>query len=266
MKRQLGNLERQLFAYAQLRNLRELRTGDLTAPLQISSKQERELLSRLAKAGLIAQIRRGLYLVPPRLPLGGTWNPSEILALNSVIEDKQGKYQICGPNAFNRYGFIDQIPIQVYAYNNRISGQKSVGKVILNLIRVDESRLGDTEESTTKEGWIAVYSSRVRTLVDAVYDWSRFNSLPRAFNWIRSDLADERVSIEELIRVTLQYGNISTIRRIGALLDRESMSEDLLRKLERAIDPSKSLIAWDPSRSKRGEGDKRWGVVWNEVE
>jgi len=49
MARRLGNLERQLLAYAQLRNLREIRTGDLTGPLSISSKQERELLSRDGK-------------------------------------------------------------------------------------------------------------------------------------------------------------------------------------------------------------------------
>lgn len=266
MKRNLGNLERQLFAYAQLRNLRELRTGDLTGPLQISSKQERELLNRLAKAGLIAQVRRGLYLVPSRLPLGSIWNPDEILVLETMMEDKQGKYQICGPNAFNRYGFIDQVPIQVYAYNNRISGQRSVGRAVFNLIKVDDIRLGDTEESTTQEGLMAVYSSRVRTLVDGVYDWSRFNSLPRAFDWIRSELATGRVSVEELVRVTVRYGNISTIRRIGALLERETVNETLLRKLERALKPSTSLIPWIPVRSKRGAGDQRWGIVWNDRE
>jgi len=64
VKRRLGNLEQQLLAYAQLRKVRELRTGDLTRPLGITAKQERELYSRLARAGLIAQVRRGLYLIP----------------------------------------------------------------------------------------------------------------------------------------------------------------------------------------------------------
>ena len=76
MKRRLGNLERQLIAYAQLRKARELRTGDLTGPLGITAKQERELYSRLARAGLLAQVRRGLYLVPRELPLGGAWTPT----------------------------------------------------------------------------------------------------------------------------------------------------------------------------------------------
>jgi hypothetical protein len=80
MKRALGNLERQLFAYARMRRLRTLRTRDLTEPLGTSDKQERELLNRLAQAGLTAQVRRGLHLIPPRLPLGGKWGPEEALA------------------------------------------------------------------------------------------------------------------------------------------------------------------------------------------
>jgi len=47
MKRTLGNLERQLFAYAQTRSLSLLRSGQLTGPLGISGNQERELLTRL---------------------------------------------------------------------------------------------------------------------------------------------------------------------------------------------------------------------------
>ena len=264
MKRALGNLERQLFAYTQMRKLRALRTRDLTGPLGISGKQERELLNRLAKAGMIAQVRRGLYLVPPQLPLGGSWSPDEALALNTLLEDRRGRYQICGPNAFNRYGFDDQVPTRVYAYNNRISGERSVGAVALTLIKVADERLGDTDEVRTPEGMTAVYSSRVRTLVDAVYDWSRFNSLPRAFGWMRTELIAGRVSAAEMVRVTLRYGDIGTIRRIAALLDREGLGPALLRKLQRALKPSTSLIPWIPTRPKRGTIDRRWGVVWNE--
>lgn len=104
MKGRLGNLERQLLAYAQLGKVRELRTGDLTKPLGITVKQERELYSRLGRAGLIARVRRGLDLIPRQLPLGVAWTPDEALALNTLMADRGGRYQICGPNAFNRYG------------------------------------------------------------------------------------------------------------------------------------------------------------------
>ena len=253
-----------LFAYVQLRGLPTVRVGELRGPLRLSAIQERKLLNRLAKAGLIVRVWRGLYLVPPRLPLGGKWSPNEALALSTLMANQKGQYQICGPNAFNRYGFDDQVPTRVYAYNNRVSGERAIGAVALTLIKVADERLGDTDEVRTPDGVTTVYSSRVRTLVDAVYDWSRFNSLPRGFGWIRADLAAGRIGAAEMVRVTLRYGDIGTIRRIAALLDREGAGAGLLRKLARALKPSTSLIPWIPTRPKRGTVDRRWGVVWND--
>ncbi|MCK4412998.1 MAG: hypothetical protein KAY32_05605 [Candidatus Eisenbacteria sp.] len=264
MKQRLGKLERQLFAYAHLRGLATLRTGDLVGPLRISAKQERELLSRLARAEMIAKVRRGLYLVPPRLPLGGIWSPDEILALNTWMEDRAGRYQICGPNAFHRYGFDDQVLARVYAYNNRVSEERQIGSVALTLIRVADARLGGTETFVSPAGNQAVYSSRARTLVDSVHDWSRFDSLPRAFDWIRGDLAAGLVAAPELVDMTLRYGNKGTTRRIGALLELEGVAEVLLARMENKLAQSTSLIPWIPAYAKRGRTSRRWGVVLNE--
>jgi len=180
------------------------------------------------------------------------------------MDDQRGRYQICGPNAFNRYGFDEQVPTRVYAYNNRLSQERTIGSVALSLIKVADNRLGSTEKVKTAEGLIAVYSSRTRTLVDAVYDWSRFNSLPRAYEWIRQELQTQRVDPADLIKDTLRYGDIGTMRRVGTLLEREGIKESLLVKLEKAVSPSTSFIPWIPSKPKRGTSNRRWGVVIND--
>jgi hypothetical protein len=90
--------------------------------------------------------------VPPQLPLGGAWTPGEGLALNALMEDRGGRFQICGPNAFNRYGFDNQIPNRINAYNNRISGKRAIGSIVLMLIKVADERLGETEEATLSRG------------------------------------------------------------------------------------------------------------------
>lgn len=266
MAKTLGQLETLCFAYVQMRNLRAVRTDDLTDALRITLKQARELLSRMARRGLIAQVRRGLYLVPARLPLGGKWSPDEALVLNTLMEDQQGRYQVCGPNAFRRYGFDEQVPACVYVYNTRLSGRRAVGTVALMLIKVADSRLGDTEQVRTPEGLTMVYSSRARTLVDAVYDWSRFGSLPRAYDWIRQDLKADRTRAANLVKVTVRYGNQGTVRRIGALLERLGAAESLLRSLRRALKPSTCPIPWVPVFPKRGTVNRRWGVVLNDQE
>jgi predicted transcriptional regulator of viral defense system len=246
-----------------MRALTTVRMGELRAPLKLTAIQERKLLSRLARAGLIARVWRGLYLVPPRLPLGGKWSPSEAAALNALMLDQKGRYQICGPNAFNRYGFDGQIPTRTYAYNNRVSGDRTVGSVELTLIKVADERLGGTETAQTADGQATVYSSRARALVDAVYDWSRFNSPPQGYKWIQGELAARRVDAPELVKATLAYGDTGTIRRIGALLERDGVDSGLLRKLSRTLKPTTSVIPWIPSRPNRGTVNRRWGVVFN---
>jgi predicted transcriptional regulator of viral defense system len=225
-------------------------------------------LSQLTRKGLIARVRRGLYLAPSRLPVGGRWNPGEALALTTLIRDRAGDYQISGPNTFHRYGWTEQVPNRVYAYNNRISGDRQVGPVSLTLIKVSNDRLGGIEVVRTPDGPDIVYASKARSLVDAVYDWSRFDTLPRAYDWIEREVTSEDAFVAELVQVTIRYGNQGTLRRIGATLERLGVQEPLLRRFERALRPSSSFIPMVPTTKKRGKPrtkktSKRWGVVFN---
>ena len=160
--------------------------------------------------------------------------PERVPALTALIEDQGGRYQVCGPSAFYRYGWDNQIPNRIYAYNNRISGERKIGSVAMTLIKLTDERLGETDVIKTPDGIDAVHSSRVRSLVDAVYDWARFNSLPRGYDWIRAELPRDPAMAGEIVRVALRYANVSTLRRLGKLLEQEGVEECLLRKLERA--------------------------------
>jgi len=208
-------------------------------------------------------VRRGLYLLPPRLPVGGKWSPDEAQALNALVGDKGGRYQICGPNAFQRYGFDGQLPVRIFAYNNRLSGRRKIGGVELALIKVADARLGGTESVRMASGAEAVYSSKARTLVDAVDDWARFGGLPRAFGWIRRSLVGEEVDAGALASTALKFGNQACRRRLGVMLEREGASKSVLKKLEAGLNKSGSLIPWDPTTPARGHSNRRWGVIVN---
>jgi len=264
MARKLGQLESAALAYVQMRNLRTVRTGDLSAALPITAKQERELLSRMARTGMIANVRKGLYLFPARLPLGGVWTPDEAIVVNTLMADKQACYQITGPSAFNRYGYDEQIPSRIYIYNDAISGERSVGSIALTLIKVSRDRIGDIEQVETPSGEVIYYSSRVRTLVDAVYDWSRFDSLPRSYNWIRQEINSGRITPVDLAKSTIRFGNLGTIRRIGALLQQMGADPSVLKRLQKKLTSSTAKIPFVPGRAVRGSFLKPWGVVLND--
>jgi predicted transcriptional regulator of viral defense system len=156
------------------------------------------------------------------------------------------------------------VPNRIYAYNNRISGQRETGPVRLTLIKVTEDRLGAIELVTTPDGIKVPYSSKARSLMDAVYDWARFNSLPQGYGWITAEIAQDDKTASELSEVAVRFGNQGTIRRIGYLLEKLEVQETLLRRLARAIHPSASVIPWIPNRPKRGTTNKRWGVAVND--
>jgi predicted transcriptional regulator of viral defense system len=263
MPRKLGQLENAALSLAQMRNLRTLQVGQLTAGLCISAKQERELLSRMSRSGLIANVRKGLYLFSPKLPLGGIWTPDEATAINALMADKNARYQITGPKAFNRYGYSEQLPSLTTVYNDAISGERRIGSVSLKLIKVARDRLAGVEKVRTPTGETLVFSSRARTLVDAVYDWSLFDSLPEAYDWIRNELAAHRVTADEVARAAVQFGNMGTIRRIGVILDRLGASKASVSRLERAVKATTAKIPLVPTRPARGSLSKLWAVVMN---
>lgn len=260
----LSSAETRFFSYVQSAGSQTVHTGELVEKLRLSPVQERKLLSRLSRRGLIARVRRGLYLTPRGLPPGGKWSPSEALALTTLIHDRDGRYQISGLNAFARYGWDDQVPNRVFAYNNRISGQRQIGAVGLTLVKVGDNRLGATATFKTPEGIELLYSSPARALLDAVYDWSRFDTLPRAYVWIRTELKKDERLAAELVSLCLRFGNHGTMRRVGKLLEMEGSPEPLLRKLRKALRESAGLIPWIPNRPKRGTIDRHWGIVLND--
>jgi predicted transcriptional regulator of viral defense system len=263
MPRRLGHLETQVLAYAQMRRQQAIRTVELARSLRLPPQQVQEVITRLRRSGMAARVRRGLYLVPPRLPLGDVWSPDETLALNTLMEDRKARFQICGPSAFSRYGLDEQVATRLYVYNNRLSGDRTIGTVQLALIKVADGRLGGTEDVVTPEGLRAVYSSRARTLIDAVYDWSRFGSLPRGYEWIRRELSAGRVTAAELVRIAVRYSNQATQQRIGFLLDCEGVSRSSLAPLRRSLGPSPSVIPWNPTGPRRGAVAHRWEIIIN---
>ncbi|MCK5156449.1 MAG: type IV toxin-antitoxin system AbiEi family antitoxin domain-containing protein [Spirochaetales bacterium] len=262
-QKELGKVATRFFAYVQLRKMETIEIGDLTEVLGLTAVQEQKLLYRLSRAGWIVRLRRGLYLVPSRIQ-AGQWSPGIYLSLQKLMEDCNGQYQICGPSAFNYYSFSQQIPNTTYVYNNRLSGERTIGSLEFVFIKVADSRLGSVNTFITPDGANAIYSSKARTLMDAVYDWSRFNSLPRAYEWVRGVARNDTTLCKELVECCLLFGNQATIRRVGYLLDQVEIPVKELEKLRVSLKSVKSVIPWRPDKKAKGKVNRSWGVIVNE--
>ena len=261
---EIGNLSSRFFAYIQLKKKDVIRTGELSPVLGITDLQERDLLRRLSGSGWIVRLKRGIYLVPSRIPAGGKYSPGTALILQKLMKETDGKYQICGPTAFNFYGFDEQITNVTYVYNNRISGSRSIGNLTFQFIKISDERLGSINVLRTPEGVGVNYSSKERTLMDAVYDWSRFNSLPRGYGWINQEVKRDFKLASKLVETTIQCGNQATVRRIGYLLDTLVQNSRTINKLQRRLSDSKALIPLIPVNPPKGTANRKWGVIVNE--
>ena len=105
--------------------------------------------------------------------------------------------------------------------------------------------------------------TKTRALVDAVYDWSRYNTLPRAYGWIVETLEKDPDITENLIDDTLKYSNKGTIKRMGYLLAQLGVADDRLLEMKRKLGPAKSLIPWIPGQAAKGSVNKEWGLIVN---
>jgi predicted transcriptional regulator of viral defense system len=72
---ELGSLSSRFFAYVQLKKLDIVRTGEIAPIPDITGSQESDLFRRLSGSGLIMRLKRGAYIVPPRIPAGGKYSP-----------------------------------------------------------------------------------------------------------------------------------------------------------------------------------------------
>lgn len=264
--RQLGPLETKFFTWAQSRRIETVRTGDLVRGLALSKQQEADLFKNMSRNGLIVKLIRGLYLVPTRLPPGGRFAPSPYLILDVLMRNLQANYQVTGLLAFNAHQLDMQVPVETCIYNTSLSGRRKLGGLSFLFIKVARSRLGGDEifeSPTSDERTIRTpMSSLPRVVIDAIYDYSRFNTLPRAYDWI-NDRKKDPTFIKSLIDMSIKYGNVSTRRRLGCLLELMKVEPTLIRPLERSVEKSRAFIPLIPVRRPSGNVNKKWGILVN---
>jgi hypothetical protein len=182
----------------------------------------------MVRSGLIIQLARGLYLLPDKLPPGGRWQPPVELAIWHYMQDKQAQWQETGLGAFNVHGLSKQIANVTTVYNDMVSARRRFGTLDVVFIKIGASRLGhfSTIEITAGKPECRKVGTLARVVFDAIYDYTRFNSIPSAYRWIEARKDDEKL-ITELAHCAVAYGNVSTCRRIGWLLERIGVPESI---------------------------------------
>ena len=80
---------------------------------------------------------------------------------------------------------------------NRIYGEKNIGGFDFVFIKTSHDRIGSASESQTPNGEKICISAKARALLDAIYDWSRYHTIPRAYRWILTSIESDPDFLED---------------------------------------------------------------------
>ena len=263
----LGPMEVQFFAWTQLENKGQVQTGDLVKAMNLSSKQEADLLYNLSSSGFIVKLWRGFYLIPKKIPSKGLWSPSPDLVIKKYMENAGAtKFYISGPAVFNKYGYTDQLSSWFTIYNDKISKKMYILQYHLDFTKVVSARLGAVKKikSYTDDGkfiW-ASYSSPEQAILDAVYDYKKFGTLPKVYDWIADSLRNRKINPRKLIDVTIKYGNKISQKRIGWTLDKLKAPKKIVSLLQKKLSKTNFLTPLNP-KNRKGSINRKWGVIEN---
>ena len=175
------------------------------------------------------------------------------------------KFYISGPAIFNLYGYSDQVSPWFTVYNSSLSKRLYILQYHLDFVKTASSRLGAVRKIKAYDGageavW-APCGSPERVLLDAVHDYKKYGTLPKAYEWISRALKDKKITPAKLADAAAKHGNISSQKRVGWILDRLA-PEKALRALRKKAAGSNFLAALDP-KNRRGAVNKKWGVIEN---
>ncbi|MCK4359051.1 MAG: type IV toxin-antitoxin system AbiEi family antitoxin domain-containing protein [Candidatus Cloacimonetes bacterium] len=263
INQKFGMLEIKLLSYLQLRKLRIVRTGDIVQALGISKQRENTLLSNLCKKNAVIRLKRGVYLASRQLPSGGFSFISEYEILEYLMKEYGAYYMVSGPTAMYYYGYTEQIPNKIYVYNDQIYGEKQIGSKSFVFMKTAAKRLKGSELVKMNDGSKIPFATKSRFLIDCIYDWNRYNTIPAVYLWISKEINRDSAFTEKLISNANRYGNKSVQKRLGYLLETLNVDSQRLEKLQRKINAGKSFISYIPNKKARGKINKKWGLIIN---
>jgi predicted transcriptional regulator of viral defense system len=262
-KRQFGSLEMKAIAYLQLKNMKTVGINDFQGALGIARQTEKDLLVSLNRKGIIVRLTTGYYLVPDKISPSSYAQVDEMEKLVYLMEYYKAKYMISGPTAIYYYGYTTQIPNRVYVYNDKIYGDRNIAGSSFVFMRTSAKRIKAVVTIKKSNGIEVPYTSQTRLLIDCIYDWNRFNTIPRVYSWIKDEIEKDPAITENLVNDAIRYGNKSVQRRLGYLIDTLDVNDKYINKLEKKITGTKSIIPWIPNTDLKGKLDSKWGIIIN---
>ncbi|MEX0812460.1 MAG: type IV toxin-antitoxin system AbiEi family antitoxin [Chitinophagales bacterium] len=229
--------------------------NELLDSFDISGKALQQALYRLKTKNKIAHVRKGFYaIISPEFLKWGI--PPPYLFIDDLMKSIGKDYYVGLFSAASLHGASHQAVMKFYVITEK-PALRNISKDNLNVdfyVKQNWSK-DDIVLKKTDAGYIKVSSPEL-TALDLLY-YGNYG-VNRAFTVIEE--LTEEMNTKSLIRVAENFPNISTIQRLGYLLDIELNNQKLANALKKVL---KNKRIYPVRLSKNSSKNGAYNSIWN---
>jgi predicted transcriptional regulator of viral defense system len=226
-----------------------------TAPsVGIAKTYLNEALYHLIQSGWLTRIHKGLYALSSATPGVAPVHEFEI-AMNIVSPAAISHW-----SALHYHGLTEQIPHQVFVLTTTtatIPRNTKLGEITYQCIRVKPERYFGTQKIWIGNTHITITDPE-RTLLDGLMKPQYFGDFAEILHAF--ELHMPKIKLDRIIDYALKLDTV-VAKRLGWILEHHGIISSKLEKLAAlSITGYRPL---DPTRSKKGNCDRRWSIQEN---
>jgi predicted transcriptional regulator of viral defense system len=254
----LGPIETNIVARLTYEKKAIVTAKEMDQLFNLSPENRKQIVFRLKKKKILSAIKPGVYIFSP-LEAGPEGMGVDEFLIPPLFFPKKN-YYVGYSTMFNYYGFTGQLFQTVYVLNTTRRTEKIICSLSYKFIKIMENRMYGIEKIKVKDEEVNI-SSKERTLIDLIYFSNPVGGIISASKIFTEIVKNNKCDTKKLVEYAVCFPNIKTRKRIGLILDKVGVPENILKPLLKSIE--KTSIG-SLSSSRKGTLNKKWRVIVND--
>ena len=232
--------------------------SELKEQFRLSDKSLLQGLYHYKKNKKIVQIRKEFYgILVHRVSMNGQFSYYDFL--DDLMKSLDKNYYIALLNAAALYGAAHQQPQIAFVFTNP-PAPRNIKASGLFFLSKSHWKQEFVVQKKTQTGFVNVSSPELTALDLCTYIW-KFG-----VNRVTTILMElyEEMKVSRLKKVAKEYDNISSLQRLGYILDNFTENKKLINAVYAVLQDKKLYyVPLSPKKEKRGEYNQKWKIIVN---
>ncbi len=163
-----------------------------------------DLIEKLQQKKRLVSIKRGVYIIVPFSVVDKKWSLDEYRIIDYLLKQD---YYLGLFNAFNLYGFTEQIPNKLFIFNTKYSFDKEILHYKFKFFKIKKDKLFGIIRNKYP------YSDKERTIID-VLDYPEYLG---GLSEVLDKIKNVGYNKNKLIDYSVKYNSIKIIKLVGMM-------------------------------------------------